>query len=227
MDSPNGNGHRQVGNENSIPTGTPTGPRTSDLDNAERFVRDHGERVRYCHPWGKWLVYDGARWVVDDTGEVVRLMKDTVRRIYVEAATERDDRTRRALADHARRSESKTRITDALYLARSEEGVPVSPDQLDADPWALNIQNGTVDLRTGERCEPSQYSVYSLGGAFGEGAGPSREIRGSLKEQRHGVQTGHLSPPCLAWCSPRPRRSSAAVRRVRMSGGVSVERNFL
>jgi len=124
--------------------------RLTDWGNAQRFVRDHGHNVHYCHPWGKWLVWDGKRWRVDDSGEVVRLMKDSVRRIYVEAAAEDDDKARKALADHAKRSESKTRITDALYLARTEPGVPVSPGELDADVWAFNTLSGTLDLQTGE-----------------------------------------------------------------------------
>jgi putative DNA primase/helicase len=35
-------------------------------------------------------------------------------------------------------------------LARSEPGIHVSPDDLDRDPWRLNVLNGTLDLRTGE-----------------------------------------------------------------------------
>jgi len=37
-----------------------------------------------------------------------------------------------------------------VTLASTEEGVPVGIDDLDADPWLLNVLNGTVDLRTGE-----------------------------------------------------------------------------
>jgi putative DNA primase/helicase len=37
-----------------------------------------------------------------------------------------------------------------ITLAQSEANVPVLPAQLDADPWKLNVENGTVDLRTGE-----------------------------------------------------------------------------
>jgi putative DNA primase/helicase len=36
-----------------------------------------------------------------------------------------------------------------ISLACSEEGIPVLPEQLDADPWLLNCVNGTLDLRTG------------------------------------------------------------------------------
>ena len=36
-----------------------------------------------------------------------------------------------------------------LELARSEPGIPVSPDDLDSNPMLLNALNGTVNLRTG------------------------------------------------------------------------------
>ena len=122
----------------------------TDLGNAERFVADHGSKVRYCGPWGKWLVYDGKRWDQDDTGQVERLMKDTVRAIYAEASQARDSQERKAIAEHAKRSEARKRISDAIQLARSELGIPILPEDLDRDPWALNVENGTVDLRSGE-----------------------------------------------------------------------------
>jgi hypothetical protein len=33
----------------------------TDLGNAQRLVERHGQSMRFCHPWGKWLVYDGKR----------------------------------------------------------------------------------------------------------------------------------------------------------------------
>jgi putative DNA primase/helicase len=122
----------------------------TDWGNAERFVRDHGRDLRYCHPWGKWLVWDGKRWTPDDAGEVERRTKATVRGIYAEAAEAEREQERKALAEHAKRSEATKRITDALRLARSEPGIPILPNQLDADPWLLNALDGTIDLRTGE-----------------------------------------------------------------------------
>jgi putative DNA primase/helicase len=41
-----------------------------------------------------------------------------------------------------------------IELAKSEPGIPVVAADLDADPWLLNVQNGTLDLRTGELREP-------------------------------------------------------------------------
>jgi putative DNA primase/helicase len=37
-----------------------------------------------------------------------------------------------------------------IDLAKSERGVPIEPEELDSDPWALNFNNGTLDLRTAE-----------------------------------------------------------------------------
>ncbi len=119
----------------------------TDLGNAERFIASHGENVRYCYPWAKWLVWTGARWERDDSGRVHKLAKTVVRGIYREASEAGDEDRRKALAKHAARSEGADKIKAMLELAKSE--VPVAPDELDADPWLLGATNGTIDLRTG------------------------------------------------------------------------------
>jgi len=125
-------------------------PPLTDLGNGERLVRLHGPDLRFCWPWSKWLVWDGQRWRIDDTGGVVKRAKDTVRNIYTEAAGSLDDDERKSLADWARASERRERISAMIDLARSEEGIPVLPQHLDTDPWLFNCPNGTLDLRTGE-----------------------------------------------------------------------------
>lgn len=129
----------------------PQRPRNTDMGNSERFLAQHGENVRYCYPWGKWLVWTGSRWALDDSGTVHRLAKETVKALYVEAGAAETEEERKALASHARRSESATAIKAMLELARSD--VPISPEDLDAHPYLLNTPNGTVDLRTGETRE--------------------------------------------------------------------------
>jgi P4 family phage/plasmid primase-like protien len=126
----------------------PRGYNLTDLGNAERFVADHGKDVRYCYPWRKWLVRTPAKWVRDEAGRIHRLAKGRVRGIYREASDADDEDRRKALAKHAAASESETRIRAMVELAKSE--VPVSPEELDSDPWVLNVLNGTIDLRTGE-----------------------------------------------------------------------------
>ena len=122
----------------------------TDLGNAERLVARHGDDLRYCHPWRKWLAWDGRRWAVDATGEVERRAVETVASIYIEAANADDKDERKVIARHAERSEARRAIDAMIALARSRPGVPIMPDDLDADPWALNTASGTVDLRTGD-----------------------------------------------------------------------------
>ena len=43
----------------------------TDMGNAERLVDGHGPDLRHCAAWGKWLVWDGARWCKDEVREVL------------------------------------------------------------------------------------------------------------------------------------------------------------
>lgn len=127
-----------------------SGHRSTDLGNAERLVERHGQDLRYCYSWGKWLVWDGTRWRVDDTGEVERRAKETARSLSTEAVALPGRRRRKEVMAWARKSESGYRISQAVLLARSERSIAMTADQFDRDPWLLNVANGTLDLRTGE-----------------------------------------------------------------------------
>ncbi len=121
----------------------------TDLGNAKRLVSLHGN-IRYCFAWKKWLVWDGKTWFVDNNGQILRLAKDTVKRIYEEAGLISDELQRKAVAKWAVSSESEHRIKAMVSLAESEPGVPISPNELDTNPYLLNCLNGTIDLKTGQ-----------------------------------------------------------------------------
>jgi putative DNA primase/helicase len=83
-------------------------------------------------------------------GSIETKAKDTVRSIYTEAGQEKTaEPERKALAAWAIKSEDARRLAAMISLARSEPGMPIAPEQLDADPWLLTCTNGTIDLRTG------------------------------------------------------------------------------
>lgn len=118
----------------------------TDVGNSERLVADHGGEIRYVPAVG-WHVWDGRRWRRDGDGEVMRRMKITTRTMRDEAAQlgqEGDD-----LWKHANRSESRPRLEAALALAQTDSAVIAHVDALDADPYLLNVENGTINLRTG------------------------------------------------------------------------------
>ena len=134
----------------------------TDLGNARRVIARHGDDLRFVHPWKSWLVWDGRRWARDATAETVRRVKETqgamfrdaIKRINElanagsdEARAERD--TAKRLVAHALKWEDARAIARCIELAKSEAGVPMLPDDMDRDHWLLNVENGTLDLRTG------------------------------------------------------------------------------
>jgi putative DNA primase/helicase len=123
----------------------------TDLGNAERLVARHGDDLRYCAPWKTWLVWDGARWKADETGDAMRRAKDTARSLLAEAIKAEDDKTRRDLAACATKSEGETRLRAMLALAESELPIPVVPAQFDVDPWKLNVERARRRPRRARR----------------------------------------------------------------------------
>ena len=122
---------------------------TTELGNAERLIVRHGDDLRYCARWGKWFVWDGRRWAEDTTDEVRRRAVETIRTFGKQAFDESDTELRKTFVSWALRSESRERIDAMVSLARSFAKVAVRPEDFDADPWLLNVENGTLDLRTG------------------------------------------------------------------------------
>ena len=120
----------------------------TDLGNAKRLVNLHGHYIRYCHPYARWYIWDGKRWKPDDTGSVNRLAKETALQMYVEAMS-LGDSARHELNKHAMKSESWPGLNAMVKLAKTEPGIPVTPDELDSHSWLLNVNNGTIELRTG------------------------------------------------------------------------------
>ncbi|MDP6172176.1 MAG: phage/plasmid primase, P4 family [Prochlorococcaceae cyanobacterium ETNP2_MAG_10] len=145
----------------------------TDMGNAERLTLYHGRDVRYCHEWGKWIAWDGRKWTIDESGAIHSRAKSTVRKIYEEAAAvsasaanEKTVDQRKELAtlgektlSWAKSSESLHRVNAMVQLAKSGAGMPISPSELDADPWLLNCVNGTVNLRTGEMLPHSRENL--------------------------------------------------------------------
>lgn len=122
----------------------PTTP-YSDVYNAEALVAAHGMNLRYCYAWGRWLIWRGTHWRTDDTGEMMRLARATLKPLIANAL-EADDRP---LLKHLVRSHAHGMLTAMCKQAQSMGTIPLVPETCDTDPWLLNCRNGTLDLRTG------------------------------------------------------------------------------
>jgi P4 family phage/plasmid primase-like protien len=131
----------------------PDGHRATDVGNAARLVEAAADRLRYVHAWGKWLVYHRGRWIVDDKDALVtEIAKQVPRGLYKLAAKVAADDTEAAkeIWMWALMSDKSSAISSMIRLARGTPGLLVSHEDLDADPWLLNVANGSIDLRTGE-----------------------------------------------------------------------------
>jgi putative DNA primase/helicase len=140
-----------------LPAGVAPG---TDLATATLLQLHHGQDLLYSSKLG-WLAWDGMRFRADDTGEVSRRIQNIGRRLglgaaelYRLAALESDEERKSALRKRASavdkwaaHSQNEKGLEHAMSVA--ETLLPTRPDDMDADPWLLNCENGTIDLRTG------------------------------------------------------------------------------
>lgn len=133
----------------------------TDKRNAERYVAKHGNVVLYCPAWG-WLRWDGRHWADDQLRETMELAKRTVEDMYVEiVGMDLTRRQRNTLMKEIMKVESRGRLEGMIALAESNPRVARLPESFDRDRMALNVANGTIDLRTGDLREHRQQDLLT------------------------------------------------------------------
>jgi putative DNA primase/helicase len=126
----------------------------TEIANGQRFAHRFSSLVRWCPTMKSWLAWDGQRWAVDSQGRAEICAKAIYRSLWdfiAQATHEKDgpgEDTINAMVAFAKATGRAQGIENMLKMARSEPGIPVCIDGLDCDPWLLNVQNGTIDLRT-------------------------------------------------------------------------------
>jgi putative DNA primase/helicase len=120
----------------------------TDTDNGQRFASRFRTKVINT-PGRGWLIYDGRRWRCDDLFQIKEFAKTAARLIAEESRYLQEDTARAARRTFATQSLSTGALDRMLESAKSL--LAVEDARLDADPWLLNVENGTIDLRTGLR----------------------------------------------------------------------------
>lgn len=131
----------------------------TDLGNAHRLVGSYKkDHVFHVAEWGTWYLWNGTRFTEDVKGVTLRRRFEKVTKEMVAEALRQDsEEEQKRMFQHAMRSQQKARIDAGVSLAQDLVRVPIP--QLNADPYMLNVQNGVVDLRTGELLSPDP-SLY-------------------------------------------------------------------
>ena len=81
----------------------------SDYTNAVELVETHGQNLRYCHPGKAWYVWDGKRWLADETAAVMRLATDAIKSMAIRIISMNNPESKALLA-HLKTSLSTFRL---------------------------------------------------------------------------------------------------------------------
>jgi D5 N terminal like len=112
-----GNGHDAAA-DGGIKQEAKTFEQWTELGNAHRLVRHHGEDIRYVHPLEAWFIWDGVFWRRDDTGDIMRRAEATVEAIFDEAKEISDEEIRTAYRKFALKSQSRAQLSATVQLAQ-------------------------------------------------------------------------------------------------------------
>jgi len=123
----------------------------TDQWNAELFHRLNGDKARFNYSENKWMVWDGKCWQYALNGEEIRLAVSTVKHLLDTAANDVDLRRFREVLDWCKQSFSAQGIAKMLRLAQAIN--PIHPNELDTYPMLLNVENGMINLESGEFLE--------------------------------------------------------------------------
>ena len=210
----------------------------TDLGNAERFRERNRDKFIWCSAVG-WFWWDGKRWCRDGVDERVQIAAHlTVRSIQDEADAiagttfdqlcgekgPKDDKQPIMLSDllraFGRASETNSKLNQLAEQAQAY--LSVLPIHLDADPFAINVANGTLRVKKGQsdsdpiaftkhdpkdlitKIAPIEYqpdAVSPLYDAFLADVQPAAEMRRFLHQWTGLSLTGDISEQrlCVFW----------------------------
>jgi putative DNA primase/helicase len=122
----------------------------TEVGNSERFISQHGDRLRFIPETGHWIGWDPSGWSTLHTAEVWDFAKQTIRTIYDEAGDCKNTQGKHEALRWAWQSEREHQLRAMISLAGKDTRLAVSITDFDTDPLKVNCKNGIADLRTGE-----------------------------------------------------------------------------
>ncbi|PHG70364.1 phage/plasmid primase, P4 family [Bacillus toyonensis] len=111
----------------------------TEMGNAERIATEYGHVIRFVNGSG-WYTWDGKRWKEDKSRKVERITSKTLRKL-LKSEEEREVKWGKQCEKRAIRMNS---IKDMIPL------VPAQREDFDKHEYFLNVENGVIDLKTGE-----------------------------------------------------------------------------
>jgi len=122
----------------------------TDLGNAKRLIKIHGDKIRYCAEEKEktWYIWNGKVWEKDKTQKINLLAEDVIKELHKEAGQTSDSAERKAITAHCLKTESAYSIRQMVEIAESH--LPILVEDFDKDNELVNVNNGIINLKTGE-----------------------------------------------------------------------------
>jgi len=109
------------------------------VGNAERFVKQHSDYLKFCSEWKAWLFYTAGQWEIQQSKtRLYQMAKETIQNMRDEA--EREDLSyeqKQALLGYADKSSKKSSINAMLDLASMEPKIQVSAKHFNSNLIAI------------------------------------------------------------------------------------------
>lgn len=142
-----------------------TAPELTDLGNGRRMNLFAGDRFHYVPKQKKWRQWNGTAWSIDD-GMIA--LRQEINRMNDELLMQCRANGDQKLVKHAEKSQSTERTMAAAKMFETVPGIAVSPDVFDADQTFVNVQNGVLNLSTGELVphDPKYMLTKTLGASY-------------------------------------------------------------
>lgn len=124
-----------------------------DTGNADRFMDVYGSLVKYSYINKEFYYYDGKSWKIDDTGEVSKMIDNTVDMMKHEALPQMEDQE--AIEDAFRKHLKRSRGNSAKKAMKEQimHRCAVLPEEFDSETALFNTQNGYLNLVDGRLYE--------------------------------------------------------------------------
>lgn len=138
----------------------------TDTGNANLLARLTDGDLRYVPERRLWLWWDGNRWIADLHGSLAhaaalrvarhyhnkaaKLMQDAADPAHDGEGRKKLEKAIEALRKWEKQCRNRRTIDNMLATAAKDSRFHVLASELDRDPWLLGVENGVVDLRTGQ-----------------------------------------------------------------------------
>lgn len=122
-----------------------------EAEQAEELAKIWQGKYKYATHVGKWMKWTGKNWesVIDQ--QVIKEASQTLRQHYASMVlNEVNEERTRMLAALIEISCKYNSVKNILAFLQGTKGFCITPEEWDRDPWLLNVNNGTIDLRTGQ-----------------------------------------------------------------------------